>query len=76
MHQQHCTMPQYPDEIRKLGRRIAGQLHVVWGLTGPAAKLHYVMKNTLLFKSNQKIKGLLRCGGVGVSMVSGVSVHK
>lgn len=35
--QQHCTMPQQPDEIRKLGRGMADQLHVVWGLTGTSS---------------------------------------
>ncbi len=35
--QQHCTVPQQPDEIRKLGRGMAGQLHVVWGLTGASS---------------------------------------
>lgn len=32
--EQHCTVPQQPDKIRKLGRGMAGQLHVRWGLTG------------------------------------------
>lgn len=31
--EQHCcAVPQQPDEIRKLGRGMAGQLHVVWGI--------------------------------------------
>lgn len=35
--QKHCTVLQQPDEIRKLGRGMAGQLHVVWGLTGASS---------------------------------------
>lgn len=35
--QQHYTVLQQPDEIRKLGRGMAGQLHVVWGLTGASS---------------------------------------
>lgn len=50
--QQHCTVPQWLDEIRKLGRGMAGELHVVQGLTEIHTAAITRTTKTAIFETN------------------------